>query len=139
MHQCESLALNLLDHYREDVLLCFLVFWQEYQSRSILTFLGHGDTLQQDKLVRNLYHDTGSVASLVASLSSAMFHVFQHLQCIVYQIVTLSAVDVYYHSHAASIVLIVALIESLILNLKFTFRHIILTFTITLLNFAAKV
>ena len=88
--------------------------------------------------MRNLYHDTGSVASLVASLSSAMFHVFQHLQCIVYQIVTLSAVDVYYHSHAASIVLVVALIESLILSLKFTFRHIILTFTITLLKFCRK-
>ena len=71
--------------------------------------------------MRNLYHDTGSVASLVARLSSAMFHVFQHLQCIVHQIVTLSAVDVYNHSHAASIVLIVALVESFHLLFLLTF------------------
>ena len=88
--------------------------------------------------MRNLYHDTGTVTGLVASLSSAMFHVFQHLQCIVYQIVTFSAVYVNHHTHAASIMLIVTLVESFFGLSLLSFCHIILTLCTSFFHFACK-
>ena len=60
----------------------------------------------------NLYHDAGTVSSLVAGLCSAMLHVFQNLQSVVHQFVTLSAVDVHNHTYATSIVFVLALIKS---------------------------
>ena len=127
MHQRQTLALNLLDHHTQNLLLRLCVLWQEYQTSAVLTLFRYWDTLQQNKLMWNLYHNTGTITSLIASLSSTMFHVFQHLQCIVHQIVTLSAVDVHYHSNAASIMLIVALIESFLVCLSLlSFCHIIL-------------
>ena len=130
VHQLQSLALNLLYHHRQNILLRLLVFRQKYQTRTVLSFLRHRDALQQNKLVRNLNHDTGTVARLVARLSAAVFHVLQHLQCIVYQFVTLSAVDVHYHSHAASIMLVIALVES------FSFHSFHIILPVNLLKFA---
>ena len=51
---------------------------------------------------------------------------------------TLSAVDVYHHTHAASVVLIVTLVESFVLRLKFAMCHIILTFCVNLHEFGCK-
>ena len=60
--------------------------------------------------MRNLYHDTGTVTRLITCLSTSMFHVFQHPQGVIHQFVTLTAVDIHNHSHAASIMLVVRLI-----------------------------
>ena len=60
--------------------------------------------------MRNLHHNTSAVARLVARLSAAVLHVLKHLQCIVNQIMTFSAVYVNHHTHAASIMLISLLI-----------------------------
>ena len=58
----------------------------------------------------NLNHDTGTVASLVARLSTAVLHVFQYLQCIVNKFMALASMDVHYHTHAARVVLVVRLV-----------------------------
>ena len=108
MHQLQPLALDLLDHHTQNRLLCLLVLGQEHQSCTILSFLRHGDALQQNKLVGNLHHDTSTVARLVARLGTTMLHVLQHLQGVVHQLVTLAAVDVHHHTHATSIVLVLA-------------------------------
>ena len=76
MHQRESLTLYLLDHHAQYLLLDLLLFWKEHEARSVLSFLRHGDALQQDKLVGNLQHNSRTVASLVSGLSTAMLHVF---------------------------------------------------------------
>ena len=112
MHQLQALALNLLDHHAQYLLLGLLVFGKENQTCTILTLFWHRNALQQNKLVGNLHHDTSTITSLVACLSATVFHVLKHLQCIVNQVMTLSAVDIYHHTHAASIMLIVRLIES---------------------------
>ena len=62
----------------------------------------------------NLNHDAGTVARLVARLGTAVFHVLQHFQCIVHQLVALAAVDVYDHSYAARIVLVFLLVKPLV-------------------------
>ena len=85
----------------------------------------------------NLNHDAGTVTSLVTRLSTSVFHILQHLQCIIHQFVTLTSVDVHYHSYAARIVLVIALIETLIVKLAFC--HIILTFSYFLLNLGCKI
>ena len=110
VHQLQSFALYLLYHHREDFLLHFFVFWQEHKPRSVPAFLGHRNALQQNEFVRNLHHDAGTVARLVARLGTAMLHVLQHLQRIIDQLVALAAMNVDHHSHATSIVLVTALI-----------------------------
>ena len=134
MHQLQILTLNLLDHHAQNLLTCLFLLGQEHQSRTILSFLGHGDALQQNKLMRNLHHDTCTVTCLVASLGASVLHILQHLQCIVHQLMAFSTVDVHHHTHATSVVFIVWLIQSL----KFAFCHIILTFTNTLFDFVRK-
>ena len=122
VHQLQPLALNLLDHHAQNLLLGLIILWQKNQTSAILTFLGHRDTLQQNKLMGYLYHDTRTITGFVACLGATVFHVLKHLQCIVNQVMTFSAVDIYHHTHAASIMLVAALIESLLI----TFCHIIL-------------
>ena len=73
-----------------------------------------------------LYHDTRTITGLVACLGATVFHVLKHLQCIVNQIMTFSAVYVNHHTHAASIMLIVALVESFFGLSLLSFCHIIL-------------
>ena len=110
MHQLQTLALYLLDHHRQNLLLCRLVLGQEHHARAVLSFLGHGDALQQNELVGYLEHDARSVARLVARLGTAVLHVLQHLQGVVHQLVALAAVDVHHHAHTAGVVLILWLI-----------------------------
>ena len=45
MHQRQSLALNLLNHHAQYLLLGLLVLWQKNQTCAVLTLFGHGDTL----------------------------------------------------------------------------------------------
>ena len=126
MHQLQALALYLLYHHTQYLLLGLLVLRQEHQSRAILSLLRHGDALQQDKLVGYLQHDARTVAVL-SDFRPTVPHVLQHFQRIVYQFVALVAVYVHHHAHAAGIVLVSRLIESSLGCLSFTFCHIILT------------
>ena len=112
MHQLQPLALDLLDHHAQDRLLRLLFFWQEHQSRAVLSFFGNRDALQQNELVGNLHHDTCTVARLVSGLGTSVFHVLQHTQCLIHQFVTFAAVYVHHHAYAASVVLILWLIQS---------------------------
>ena len=136
MHQLQPLALYLFNHHRENLLLRFLVFGQEHQSGAIFSFLGHRYALQQDELMGNLQHDARAVARLVARLGSPVLHVLQHAQRLVHQLVALAALDVHHHAHAARIVLVVGLVESV----KLSFCHIYPCFVFFLVMiFAAKV
>ncbi len=107
VHQLESLTLDFLDHDGEDALLFLLVLRQEDKTRAIFSLLWHRDTLKKNKLMRNLEHDTGTVARLVVgSLSAAVAHVLKNLQGVVHQLMTLVAVDVNHHTYATRIVLV---------------------------------
>ena len=114
MHQGQSLALNLLDHHTQDCLLCLLVFRQEHQSCTILSLLGHGNTLKQNKFMGNLYHDTGTVARLVSCLSATVLHVFQYFECIIHQLMAFTTVDIYHHTHTTCIMFVVRLVKSVL-------------------------
>ena len=147
MHQLQPLALDLLDHHTQDLLLCLLVLGQEHQSCTILTLLGYGNTLKQNKLMGNLHHDAGTVASLVTRLSATVLHVFQHFKGIVHQLMAFTSVDVHHHSHTTSVVLIVRLVKPVMCLLcplcalwllKFAMCHIILTFTYILFENRCK-
>ena len=137
MHQLQSLALYLLDHHAQYLLLLLRVFWQEHQSGAILSLLGNGYALEQDKLMGNLNHDARAVAVL-ADFRSAVPHVLQYLKRIVHQFVALVAVDVHYHSHTTGIMFIRFLVESSFLVLKFAFCHIILFKSFFLLEILGK-
>ena len=78
VHQRQPLALYLLNHHAQNLLLLLFLFGQEYQARAVLSLLGHGDALQQDKLMGNLHHDACAVARLVACLGTTVLHVLQH-------------------------------------------------------------
>ena len=110
MHQLQTLALDLLDHHTQDLLLCLLVLRQEYQSCAVLSFFGHRDTLQQNKLMWNLHHDTGTVASLIPGFRATVLHVFQNLQRIVHQLMAFTTMYVHHHTHTACVVFILSLI-----------------------------
>ena len=107
VHQLQSLALNFLDHDREDVLLFLLILRQEDETRSVFSLLRHRDTLKKNKLMWNLEHDTGTVTRLVIStLCTTMAHVFEYLQGVIDQLMTLVTVDIHHHTYATRIVLI---------------------------------
>ena len=111
MHQLQTLALYFLYHYTKYLLLGLHVLGQEYQARAVMTLLRYRDALQQNELVGNLHHNTCAVARLVARLGTAVLHVLQHLQGIVYQLVALASVDIHHHAHAASVVFIFRLVK----------------------------
>ena len=107
MHQLQSLALNFLNHDREDILLFLLVLRQEDETRSVFSLLRHRDTLKKNKLMWNLEHDTGTITRLViGTLSTTMAHVFEYLQGVIDQLMTLVTVDIHHHTYATRIVLI---------------------------------
>ena len=119
MRQLKPFTLHLLYHHAQYLLLRILVLRQEHQAGTILPLLRHRNTLQQYKLMRYLEHDTGSI-TVLTYLRTAVTHILKHLQRIVHQLVTLSAVDIHYHTHAASIVLVFTLIQP---SLLFTLCH----------------
>ena len=75
MHQLQTLSFYLLNHHRQNLLLLLLLLRQEYKTRAILSFLRYRNTLQQDKLMRNLQHDACTIARLVACLCTSMLHI----------------------------------------------------------------
>ncbi len=87
--------------------------------------------------MRYLNHDTGTV-TILSDFSATVSHVLQHMQCLVHQPVTLVTMNVHNHAHAAGIVLILVLIKSSFLVLKFTFCHIILIKSMFLYLFECK-
>ncbi len=87
--------------------MAFLVLWEEYKTGAIFAFLRHWNALQKNKLVWYLQKNTGSVACLVVgAFCSTVLHVFEHLQCGVYQFMRFVAVDVDEHAHTACVVFV---------------------------------
>ena len=113
MHQQQPLTLDLLDHHTQDKALALHIARQEHQPRTIPPLLRHRNTLQQDKLMRNLQQDTSTIARLVARLSPTMLHILQHPQSIVHQVMALCAMNIDHHTHSTSIMLIVRAVKSL--------------------------
>ena len=111
VHQGKPFTLYFLYHDAQDACLFLLVLGQEDQPCAVLSFFRHRYALQQDKLMRNLYHDAGTVSGLVVgTFRPAVFHILQHFQCRVHQFVRLVAMNVYNHSHTASIVLVCSIV-----------------------------
>ena len=107
MHQVEPLALYLLNHDAQYLLLPDRILGQEHQSRAVVSLLGHGYSLQEDKFMRYLQHDAGTVAGFsVCALSPSVPHVLQHLQRTVHQFVALVSPDVHHHTHTTSVMLV---------------------------------
>ena len=138
MHQLQPLALYLLNHHAQDVLLLLFVLGHEHHSRAITSFFRHGDALQQDKLMRDLQHYSCAVARLVACFGTSMLHVLQHSQGLVNQLVALASMYVDHHAHTTCIVLVVGPVESVVSRFKFTLCHIILTFTFQIVTFLVQ-
>ena len=64
--------------------------------------------------MRDLQHDAGTVSCFtIGSLCTSVAHVLQHFERVIYQFVAFVSVDVDHHAHAASVVLILGIIESL--------------------------
>ena len=122
MHQLQPLALYLLDDNAQHLLLSLFILRQKHQTRAIFAFLRYGNTLQQNKLVRNLHHNACSV-TVFTNLCTTVPHILQHAQCVIHQLVTLPAMNVNHHTHTAGIVFILALIESLSNLLFITLCH----------------
>ena len=112
VHQCEPFALHFFDDDGEYLALACGIFRQKHYAGAVFAFLGHRNALQENKLVRNLQQDAGSVAGLVAGLCSAVLHVLEHSQRIVDQSMALVAIDVYHHAHATCVVLVTFIIQS---------------------------
>ena len=63
--------------------------------------------------MRNLEHDARTIAcAAVGTFGTTVTHVFQHFQCIVYQFMALVTMNVHYHTHAASVVLVGGVIQA---------------------------
>ena len=110
MHQRQFLTLYFLYHHTKDGLLHLLVLREEHQSRTVMSLLRHRNPLQENEFMRYLDHDARPVARLVAGFGSTMLHVLQYLQGIVDQFVTLVAMDIHNHAHAACVMFITALV-----------------------------
>ena len=95
VHQLKSFPLDLLNHDTQYLSLRLLFLGQKHQPRSILSFFGHRNALKQNKLMRNLDHNAGSIAVL-SHFCPTMAHVLKHMQCIVHQFMTLASMDVIY-------------------------------------------
>ena len=135
VHQPQPLALHLVNHHGEYALLKRLVLGHEHQARAILALLGNGYALKQDELVGNLNHYSGTVAVL-SHLGSAVAHILENPQRVVYQLVRLATMNIDYHAHSTGIVLVFGTIEPLLAAVRYvTFCHIILHFTNTLTEF----
>ena len=106
MHQLQALAPGLLYHHIDDDPLRILVLGHEHHACAVVPFLGDGNALKQNKLVGNLHQYSSAVARLVARLGSAVFHVLQHPQGIVNQLVALCTMYVHHHAYATRIMLI---------------------------------
>ena len=119
MHQLKSLALYLLNHDGEYLLLASLVLGQENQTRAILPLLGNRNALKKDKLVGNLKKNACAIAGLaVSTLGATMSQVLQNFQCVVNQLMTLTSVDIHHHTHAARVVLVGTVVQSISLHVQ---------------------
>ena len=119
MHQLQTLALNLLNHDGENLLLTGLILRQENQTSTVFSLFGYRDALKKNKLVWNLQQDAGSVAGLaVSALGATMSQILQHFQCIVNQLMTFTSVDIHHHTYAARVVLVGTVVQSISLHVQ---------------------
>ena len=114
VHQGQALLLDLLQHDAQDGRLLRLLLGKENQSGAILSLLRDGDSLQQDKLMGNLHHDSRAITCLViGALCATVTHIFQHSQGRFNNVVRLLAVDVDDHTYTTSVMLIGRIVQSL--------------------------
>lgn len=84
-----------------------LVFGQKEDPHTVFALLGYRNSLQEDELVRDLNHHSGSIACFaIGTLGPAMGHVFQNLQSVFDDLVRLSSPHVDHQSHTARVMLI---------------------------------
>ena len=115
VHQRKSFPLHLFYQHTEYAPLFGLVLGQENQAGAITPLFRHGNTLQQNKFVGYLQHDTCTVARfVVSSFCSTVLHVFQHLQRGINQFVAFITMNIDNHAHTASIVLIIRPVKPLV-------------------------
>ena len=113
MHQFQTFTFDFLYHDVQNLILQLLFSRKKHQAGSVTSLFGHGNALQQNKLVRNLNHYASAVTCLVTSFGTTMLHVLQHSQGVIHQLMTLASMYVHHHSHAARIVLVGRGIQSL--------------------------
>ena len=90
-----------------------LVLGQEHKTCAVFSLFGHGNSLQENELVRYLQHDARAVAGLVVgSFGTTVAHVLKHAQGIVNQLMALVAMYVHHHADTASVVLIGGVVQS---------------------------
>ena len=113
VHKRQPLALYLLNHYAQYVLLLSLILRQEDESRSVFSLFRNRYSLQENKLMRYLQHYSGSVACLVVgTLGTAVSHVLEHFQGVVNKFMALVSMYVDNHAHAACVMLVFRIIQS---------------------------
>ena len=114
MHQCHAFPFDFLSNDAQEVFLFLWLLGQKHHSGAVFSLFGYRDALQQDKFVRYLNHDAGSVAGLaVGAFGSPVLHVFQHLQGIVYQSVCFCTVQVDYHADTAGVMFVGRIVQPL--------------------------
>lgn len=90
------------------------IFGQKNETRSITAFFWNRNTLQKNKLVRYLHHNTGTVAGIgIGTLGSTVVHVLEHLQSIFHDLMRFAPVDIYQQTYATGIVFVGRTIQSL--------------------------
>lgn len=95
----------------EYCLLYVLIFREKHKAGTVAALFGHCDSLQQNKLVRYLYHYAGSVAGLgVGAFGTSVDHVLKHLQSFFNKLMRFYALDIDEQSYAAGVVLVAAVI-----------------------------
>ena len=94
-----------------------IVARQKHHAHAVTPFFGHGNAVQQNKFVGNLYHDAGAVARFgVGTFGTAVRHVFEHCQGFIDNIVRFDAVDVHNQTNAASIVFVCGIVKQTIFH-----------------------
>lgn len=64
--------------------------------------------------MRYLHHDAGTISRVgVGTLGASMLHVFQHLQPLLHELMTLDTLDVHQETDAACIMFMTTVIKSL--------------------------
>ena len=74
--------------------------------------------MKKNKLMGDLKQDTCSITGLaVSTFCATVTQVLKNFQCIVNKLVTLSTMDVHYHSYATRVMLVGTVVQSICLHL----------------------
>ena len=111
MGESAVLALYLPAYFGEDGRPRFFVFRKKGHSSAISTSLGNRNSLEENEFMRDLDHDSGTVAGLsVRPFRSAVPHVLEHRQSIFNKFVSFVAAYVYDHTHPTGIMFVACIV-----------------------------